>query len=171
MLTCGSQRLDVGPVSSRTTSGTASRNGADGTSVRSRTIEESRVRTTSGALLSAAQAIRQPENSLRSLCDSGDLVLEEDLLRRPLELASAETEFKFAGYLRRQHEAVDRARRHESRRIPVRFPYHQVPGLSAEMVQRFEEVQPETLGQALRIPGSTPAAVAVLGAYVNRVLA
>ena len=135
------------------------------------TIKESRVRTASGAVLSGAQAIRQPENSLRSLCDNGDLVLEEELLRRPLELASAETELKFAGYLRRQDEAVDRARRHESRRIPARFPYHQVPGLSAEMVQRFEEVQPETLGQALRIPGSTPAAVAVLGAYVNRVLA
>ena len=75
---------------------------------------------------------------------------------------------KFAGYLRRQDQAVERVRRQESSRIPSRFPYRQVPGLSAEMIQRFEEVQPETLGQALRIPGSTPAAVAVLGSYVNR---
>ena len=42
-----------------------------------------------------------------------------------------------------------------------------VPGLSREMVQRFTQVQPETLGQALRIPGATPAAVAVLGAYLR----
>jgi tRNA uridine 5-carboxymethylaminomethyl modification enzyme len=83
-------------------------------------------------------------------------------------VASVETELKFEGYLRRQDEAVERARRQESRRIPTWFPYHRVPGLSAEMVQRFEEVQPETLGQALRIPGATPAAVAVLGAFINR---
>jgi tRNA U34 5-carboxymethylaminomethyl modifying enzyme MnmG/GidA len=43
-----------------------------------------------------------------------------------------------------------------------------VPGLSREVVQRLSQVQPDTLGHALRIPGVTPAAVAVLGAYVGR---
>ena len=83
-------------------------------------------------------------------------------------MASVETTLKFEGYLRRQAEAVERARRHEDRPIPDDFPFERVPGLSAEMVQRFRDVRPETLGQALRIPGATPAAVAVLGAYVKR---
>ena len=49
-----------------------------------------------------------------------------------------------------------------------RFPSRRVPGLSREMVQRFSESRPETLGQAQRIPGVTPAAVAVVGAYLER---
>ena len=48
-----------------------------------------------------------------------------------------------------------------------RFPFERVPGLSREMVQRFSEARPETLGQAQRIPGVTPAAVAVVGAYLD----
>ena len=56
----------------------------------------------------------------------------------------------------------------EKRRIPEAFPFERVPGLSREMVQRFSETRPETLGQAQRIPGVTPAAVAVVGAYLDR---
>ena len=51
---------------------------------------------------------------------------------------------------------------------PTRFRLNECPGLSREMVQRFSETRPETLGQAQRIPGVTPAAVAVVGAYLNR---
>lgn len=131
-------------------------------------VEDARVRTSSGAVVSGTQAIKRPEVSLASMAASGSVDLTDDLWLRPLELASIETALKFEGYLRRQSEAVDRARRHEDRRIPRGFPYSRVPGLSTEMVQRFQEVQPETLGQALRIPGATPAAIAVLGAYVHR---
>jgi len=131
-------------------------------------VEDARVRTSSGAVVSGAQAIKRPDVSLASMAASGSVDLAADLWLRPLEVASIETTLKFEGYLRRQSEAVDRARRQEDRRIPPEFPYSRVPGLSAEMVQRFQEVQPETLGQALRIPGATPAAVAVLGAYVHR---
>jgi tRNA uridine 5-carboxymethylaminomethyl modification enzyme len=95
-------------------------------------------------------------------------VILEDELSGSFELASVETAVKFEGYLRRQQESVERARRHEDRVIPPGFPFARVPGLSREIVQRFEQVRPETLGQALRIPGATPAAVAVLGAYVQR---
>jgi tRNA uridine 5-carboxymethylaminomethyl modification enzyme len=62
---------------------------------------------------------------------------------------------------------VERSRKQEHTRIPPQFPYELVPGLSREMIQRFTQVQPETLGQALRIPGATPAAVAVVAAYVK----
>ena len=79
-----------------------------------------------------------------------------------------ETTVKYAGYLRRQEAEVERARRDERRRIPPDFPFHRVPGLSREVVQRLSQVRPDTLGQALRIPGMTPAAVAVLSSYVGR---
>jgi tRNA uridine 5-carboxymethylaminomethyl modification enzyme len=131
-------------------------------------VRRSRVTLPSGARVAADHAVKQPSISLAQLVRDGELQLDAELLNRPLELASVETTIKFEGYLRRQQEAVERARRHEDRAIPPTFPFASVPGLSSEMIQRFEEVRPETLGQALRIPGATPAAVAVLGAYVRR---
>ena len=86
-----------------------------------------------------------------------------------LDIASVETAVKYEGYLVRQQQAVSRAQHSEKRRIPDEFPFERVPGLSREMVQRFLEVRPETLGQAQRIPGVTPAAVAVIGAYLDRI--
>jgi tRNA uridine 5-carboxymethylaminomethyl modification enzyme len=85
-----------------------------------------------------------------------------------LDRASVETTLKYEGYLVRQDQAVSRARHAEQRRIPDTFPFEKVPGLSNEMVQRLSEARPETLGQAQRIPGITPAAVAVVGAYLDR---
>ena len=87
-----------------------------------------------------------------------------------LDIASAETTVKYAGYLRRQESEIERARKDERRRIPRDFPFDRVPGLSREVVQRLTQVRPDTLGHALRIPGVTPAAVAVLGAFVGRVV-
>jgi tRNA U34 5-carboxymethylaminomethyl modifying enzyme MnmG/GidA len=86
----------------------------------------------------------------------------------PFDIASAETAVKYAGYLRRQESEIERARKAERRRIPINFPFDRVPGLSREVVQRLTQIRPDTLGQALRIPGVTPAAVAVLAAYVGR---
>ena len=54
------------------------------------------------------------------------------------------------------------------RSIPLAFEYKTVPGLSAEIVHRLGQIRPETLGQAMRIPGVTPAAIAVLSTYVSR---
>jgi tRNA uridine 5-carboxymethylaminomethyl modification enzyme len=79
-----------------------------------------------------------------------------------------ETEIKYEGYLRRQSQAVAKSQAGERRRIPEGFPFDKVPGLSREIVQRCFEIQPETLGQAQRIPGVTPAAVAVLNSYLSR---
>jgi tRNA uridine 5-carboxymethylaminomethyl modification enzyme len=85
-----------------------------------------------------------------------------------LDIASLETTVKYAGYLRRQEAEVARAKRDERRRIPADFAFERVPGLSREVVSRLTQVRPDTLGHALRIPGVTPAAVAVLAAYVGR---
>src|SRR5262249_31360920 len=87
-----------------------------------------------------------------------------------IDIASVETTVKYAGYLRRQESEIERARRDERRRIPAGFPFHRVPGLSREVVQRLSHVRPDTLGHALRVPGVTPAAVAVLSAYVGRLV-
>jgi tRNA uridine 5-carboxymethylaminomethyl modification enzyme len=131
-------------------------------------LRKTKVRASTGGTMTAAQALRDPEVTLEGLLASGDVTLAcaRELAR--FEMTSLETTFRFEGYLRRQAESVERARRLEGASIPPGFPYSRVPGLSNEMVQRFEQVQPETLGQALRIPGATPAAVAVLGAYVQR---
>ena len=67
--------------------------------------------------------------------------------------------------------AIERAHKTERRSIPHDFPFDRVPGLSREVVQRLSQVRPDTLGHALRIPGVTPAAVAVLCSYVGRQLA
>jgi len=131
-------------------------------------LKTTMVRSGNGRRVTAALALRQPDVRLEGLVESGGVMLETSPEAASLDLASVETDLKFEGYLIRQQQAVDRSKRQETRTIPRGFRYRGVPGLSAEVIHRFEEVRPETLGQALRIPGVTPAAVAVIGAYVDR---
>jgi tRNA uridine 5-carboxymethylaminomethyl modification enzyme len=126
------------------------------------------IRTSNGQRMSAAQLLRQPEVRLEALVAAGDVQLTLSAADRELDLVSAETTLKYDGYLRRQAQVVERNRKQENRPIPADFEYGRVPGLSRELVQRFTQVRPATLGQALRIPGATPAAVAVVAAYVRR---
>ena len=126
------------------------------------------VRSANGQRVSAAQLLRQPEVKLETLIAAGDVRLALAPLDRELDVVSAETTLKYDGYLRRQAQVVERTRRQEHRPIPSDFQYDRVPGLSRELVQRFTQVRPATLGQALRIPGATPAAVAVVAAYIRR---
>jgi tRNA uridine 5-carboxymethylaminomethyl modification enzyme len=131
-------------------------------------IERTSVRAPTGDRVPAAQLLRQPEIRLESLISAGQLSLDVDAVFGGNDLASAETTIKYAGYLRRQESEIERSRRDERRRIPADFPFERVPGLSREMVQRLSQIRPDTLGHALRIPGVTPAAVAVVGAYLGR---
>ena len=129
-----------------------------------RTISRTTV-TTSGSRLPASRALRQPEVDIRQLVAEGQLSLIVD---DPLiDLASLETEYRYEGYLRRQGEAVSRLRKQESRTIPRDFVFDGIAGLSREAVERLSKVRPETIGQALRIPGLTPAAVALVAAHVT----
>jgi tRNA uridine 5-carboxymethylaminomethyl modification enzyme len=114
------------------------------------------------------RALKQPGLRLKSFADSGEVALDLDAVNSELDLASLETEFKYEGYLKRQIASVDRQRQQEWRPIPAAFPFHRIPGLSTEVVERLSEVRPATLGHASRIPGVTPAAVAVIGAYIGR---
>jgi tRNA uridine 5-carboxymethylaminomethyl modification enzyme len=131
-------------------------------------LDRTLVRTPAGDRVSAAQLLRQPEVRLGDLAAEGRVAIEVDSERSTLDIASAEISVKYAGYLRRQESDIERAHRNERRRIPRGFAFDQVPGLSREVVQRLKQVQPDTVGQALRIPGVTPAAVAVLASFVGR---
>ncbi|RRN78795.1 tRNA uridine-5-carboxymethylaminomethyl(34) synthesis enzyme MnmG [Pseudoxanthomonas sp. SGD-10] len=75
---------------------------------------------------------------------------------------------KYAGYLDRQREEIERQRRHESTPIPADFDYAAVRGLSAEVQQKLERVRPLSIGQAQRIPGMTPAAISLLLVHLER---
>jgi len=83
------------------------------------------------------------------------------------ELKSVETEIKYAGYLDQQHRAIERLKKAEQRRIPDWFDYRAVSGLSREMQEKLGNVIPQTLGQASRIPGVTPAAVSLINVYIE----
>jgi tRNA uridine 5-carboxymethylaminomethyl modification enzyme len=82
-------------------------------------------------------------------------------------LPTVEIEIKYAGYIAQQDRQIDRLRRAEGRRIPEEFEFGGIPGLSREVSQKLERVRPVTLGQAARIPGVTPAAIAVLDVYLT----
>ncbi len=73
-----------------------------------------------------------------------------------------ETEIKYKGYIRRQMETVERMKRLEGRAIPPGFRFDRIPGLSREVLGKLEEVRPANVGEASRIPGVTPAAIALV---------
>jgi tRNA uridine 5-carboxymethylaminomethyl modification enzyme len=101
---------------------------------------------------------------LSALVEAGlELDVESDL-----DVVSLETAIKYEGYLKQEASRAERLQRAERRRIPRGFPFGRVPGLSSEVVHRLSQIAPETLGQASRIPGVTPAAVAVLNSYLSR---
>ena len=131
-------------------------------------VRQTTVTVTGGKRVRAAQALRRPGIRLLQLATEGALQLEIGSGQADIDVASVETEFKYAGYLARQHASVQRIQRQEQQRIPQHFRYAGIPGLSHEVVQRLTETQPCTLGQALRVPGVTPAAVAVIDAYMRR---
>jgi tRNA uridine 5-carboxymethylaminomethyl modification enzyme len=83
------------------------------------------------------------------------------------ELKSVETTIKFAGYLQQQQRAIDRLKKAEQRAIPEWFDYSRVSGLSREMNEKLQRVRPQTLAQASRIPGVTPAAVSLINVFIE----
>jgi len=128
-------------------------------------LERTTVTDSGGARIPASQWLKQPPARLSDLVDRG-FEMEQPVSR--VDLASVETTLKYEGYLKRQAAEVRRRSREEHRPIPHHFRYSGVPGLSAEVVQRLSQIRPETIGQAMRIPGVTPAAIAVLSTYVSR---
>ncbi|MCB1827068.1 MAG: tRNA uridine-5-carboxymethylaminomethyl(34) synthesis enzyme MnmG, partial [Coxiellaceae bacterium] len=75
---------------------------------------------------------------------------------------------KYAGYLTRQQLEIEKQRQHENAKIPATLNYDQVTGLSNELRQKLLDIRPETLGQASRIPGMTPAAISLLLVHIKK---
>jgi tRNA uridine 5-carboxymethylaminomethyl modification enzyme len=82
--------------------------------------------------------------------------------------AQVEVQVKYAGYLERQREEIERQRRHEHTTIPADFDYDKVRGLSAEVLAKLKRSLPATIGQAARISGVTPAAISLLLVHLKR---
>jgi len=109
--------------------------------------------------------LKRPESKLAELPDWVRGVLGGDAV--PGVLTTVETEVKYAGYIAQQRRQVKRLVQSSERRIPVGFGYSKISGLSREVSEKLSLVQPETLGQAARIPGVTAAAVSILDVYLR----
>jgi len=82
-------------------------------------------------------------------------------------LMTVETEVKYAGYIDQQRRQIERMQNSDTRAIPREMAFIGIPGISREVGEKLERVRPATLGQAARIPGVTPAAVALLDVYMS----
>ena len=82
--------------------------------------------------------------------------------------SQVEIQARYEGYLERQQQEIDRARRHAEMRLPGDIEYEQVRGLSTEICQKLSDIRPATVDQATRISGMTPAAVSVLLVHLKK---
>ena len=114
--------------------------------------------------ISYAEALRRPGVTGAML-----LACDPELRGATREaVEQAELAIKYEGYIRRQEEEAKKLKKHEEMRFPPAFPFETVPGLSAEVRDKLVRVRPDSIGQAQRIPGVTPAAVALLLVMLRR---
>jgi tRNA uridine 5-carboxymethylaminomethyl modification enzyme len=111
------------------------------------------------------QRLKRPEASMAEIAAWVREALGEDPLRGVP--ATVETEIKYGGYIAQQERQMERMKDAGARRIPPQFGFAGIPGLSREVQSKLERVRPETLAQAARIPGVTPAAIAILDVYLS----
>ena len=83
-------------------------------------------------------------------------------------IQGSEISIKYEGYINRQQDEIAKQQRNEATKLPARFDYSQVKGLSNEVVLKLNQTQPETVGQASRISGITPAAISLLLVYLKK---
>jgi tRNA uridine 5-carboxymethylaminomethyl modification enzyme len=107
---------------------------------------------------SLEQLLKRPEISY------ADLALFDDVSRetRPDVREQVEIQVKYHGYIERQLEQISRARGMEATRLPAELDYSRIKGLTTEVCEKLNKYRPDTLGQASRIPGVTPAAISVV---------
>jgi tRNA uridine 5-carboxymethylaminomethyl modification enzyme len=123
---------------------------------------------------SLADLLRRPEMSYRALMNmqEGAMQPEEVLATDPVALAQIEEQIeiaiKYQGYIDRQAGEIVRNESHENTRLPDDLDYQDVRGLSFETCQKLKQHRPETIGQASRISGMTPAAISLLMVHLKR---
>lgn len=111
------------------------------------------------------ELLRRPEISYAKLVQLGHLdspITDEKVIEQ------LEIQAKYAGYIDRQHDEIAKQQRHETTRLPDDLQYDQVTGLSAEVCEKLARIRPETVGQAARIPGMTPAAISILLVHLKK---
>ena len=107
--------------------------------------------------------LRRPEVDYQALTElTGKVDIPADAAEQ------VEIQTKYAGYIERQQEEIDRLRQHEQTALPLDLDYSNLSGLSNEIRHKLSDVRPETLGQASRIPGVTPAAVSLLLIHLKK---
>ena len=115
---------------------------------------------------SLKEVLRRPEISYKELVfldPESSEILESQIVNQ------IEMEIKYEGYIKRQLEEVEKFRKLENISIPNDFVYKDIPGLSNEIVQKLSNIKPNSLGQATRISGITPAAISILMVYLKKV--
>jgi len=104
------------------------------------------------------QLLRRPEISYAELAEFDDVSRETS----PEVREQVEIQVKYRGYIERQLEQVEQSRKLESMQLPEALDYFSINGLTTEVREKLARNRPDTLGQASRIPGVTPAAISVL---------
>ena len=117
----------------------------------------------------AFELLRRPEVSYDDLVELiGPPEIPADD-RLPTQIrAQVEVRAKYAGYIERQQDEIERQRRNEETRLPDELDYQQLTGLSHEVRQKLQQSRPATIGQAGRIPGVTPAAISILLVHLKK---
>ena len=112
------------------------------------------------------ELLRRPELNYQQVVTLASL---EDPLVEPQAIRQLEIQARYEGYIERQTGEIARLRKQENMPIPAGLDYAAVSGLSTEVRQKLEQVRPENVGQAGRIPGVTPAAVSLLLVYLKKI--
>ncbi len=110
------------------------------------------------------QLLRRPELSLENVYSfdpSGCSELPKDTLEQ------VEIQTKYSGYIQKQQMEIERQKRLEEKHIPLRIQFNEIPGLSIEAKEKLEQIRPQTVGQASRIQGVTPADISILLVYLE----
>lgn len=111
-----------------------------------------------------AQLLRRPEICMEQL-----RAFRPDIPKQRQDVdAQAEVQLKYQGYVDRQLEMVQRFQRMEHAKLPPNLDYSEISGLSREVCEKLNRIKPQSLGQASRIPGVTPAAISLLSFHIKK---
>jgi tRNA uridine 5-carboxymethylaminomethyl modification enzyme len=126
-------------------------------------LRKNRLQTPAGDRATLFEYLKKPEIGIKDVLEYGQL---------PVDLSYEETRYieseaKYEGYIRKQEREIAKAGRSDSMKIPRDLDFRIVSGLTREAVERLERKRPETLGEAKKIPGMTPAAVQNLGLHLE----
>lgn len=118
--------------------------------------------------ISVEKLLKRPQLGLKEIMDlDNDLKVYLSKYSKDV-LEQAEIQIKYDSYIEKEQQMVDKLNNMENFRIPVHFDYLAIPALSAEGKQKLNKVRPETLGQASRISGVSPADLSILTVYLGR---